>query len=53
MYSVICFIYQKKEYVGASGDGDFFEVFDVSKLDEKDFLSRDYVLWIDLLFLKK
>ena len=35
-----------------SGNGDFFEVFEVSKLEADEFLSRDYDLWIDLFFLK-
>ena len=38
--SVISFLHKEKQYLGASGDGGFFEVFDVTLLKEKKFLSR-------------
>ena len=41
--SVICILYKKKQYLGVSGSGDRFEVFNVSKLKENEFLGRDYV----------
>ena len=34
------FFYNKKQYLGVSGDGGFFEVFDVSELKEEEFLSK-------------
>ena len=51
VHSVLCFVYQKKEYLGVSGDGKFFEVFDVSKLQEEEFLSNDYLLVFAYIFL--
>ena len=53
VYSVICFLYKEKQYLGASGEGDLFEVFDVSKLEENEFLCKDYIYWCTFtLFLK-
>ena len=40
VYSVICFLYKEKQYLGVSGDGDLFEVYDVSRLKENEFLSN-------------
>ena len=40
VYSLICFLYKKKQYMGVSGDGDFFEIFDVSKFKKNEFLSK-------------
>ena len=50
VFSVICFIFKKKQYLGVSGDKGLLEVFDVSMLEENKFLSRDYDFLIDLLF---
>ena len=41
-------MYKKKEYLGVSGDGDLFEIFDVSKLKEDEFLSNYY--FFDMLY---
>ena len=40
VYSMICFLYKEKQYLGVSGDWDIFEVFDVSKLKAYEFLSK-------------
>ena len=40
VYSVICFLYNKKQYLGVSGDKEFFEVFDVSRLKADQLLSK-------------
>ena len=40
VFSVIGFLNKNKEYLGVSGDGDFFEIFDVSILDENELLSN-------------
>ena len=40
IYSLISFFYKKKQYLGVSGVGDFFEVFDVSKLKADKFLGN-------------
>ena len=42
MHSVICFMFKKKDYLGVSGSRDFFEIFDVLNLKEKEFLSNAY-----------
>ena len=39
--SMINFLYEEKQYLGVSGDGQWFEIFDVSMLEENEFLSRD------------
>ena len=48
VHSVISFLYKKKQYLGVSGCGDLFEVFDISKLKSKKFLSKQYVLCVYL-----
>lgn len=50
MFSVISFLYQKKEYLGVSGDRRFFEVFDLSKLKAEEFLSKLFSFLFGHLF---
>ena len=40
VHSVICFLYKEKQFLGVSGDGDWFEVFDLCKLKENEFLGK-------------
>ena len=51
--SVISFLYKEKQYLGASGDGDLFEVFDVSQLKQNQFLSNDNSCWLTYLFCER
>ena len=51
VHSVNCFFYNKKQYLGVSGSGDFFEVFDVSRLQENEFLSKFYYFCVWFSFL--
>ena len=48
---MISFLYKKKQYLGASGDGAFFEVFDVSQLEENKFLSNNFASFAFCLLL--
>ena len=43
-------MYEKKQFLGVSGDGDLFEVFDVLKLKANEFLSKFYPFLFPLLW---
>lgn len=51
--SVTCFFYKENQFLGVSGNEDLFEVFDVSMLEENEFLSREYVFLCLLAFFVK
>ena len=44
--SLICFLYLEKQYLGVSGDGDLFEVFNVLKLKANEFLSKFFASYV-------
>ena len=45
IWSITCFFYKNKEYVGVAGDCKFFEVFDVEQLNKKiDLLSKFFYI---------
>ena len=50
VHSVICFVYEKKQYLCVSGDGDLFEVFDVLTLKKDEFLSKHNVFCVVIVF---
>ena len=50
VYSVICFLYKKKQYLGLSEDWGWFEVFDVSKLKEDRILINITVAFVYFFF---
>ena len=46
---LISFLHKNKQYLGVSGDGNQFEVFDVSNLKAKTLLSEYYKIYIVFL----